>query len=98
MMYFSVPFQHPNIFLFGSNAINASSMDLHSCNVNTIWSLFSMTKDALALRLKELGKDYICGIVVFENGVWNYNGSTNYKYQKGKMSQDKNWLPFEALF
>jgi type III restriction enzyme len=53
---------------------------------------------ALALKLKELGKGYVGGITVFENGVWNYNNSMNYKYQKGKISQDKNWLPFETLF
>lgn len=53
---------------------------------------------ALALKLKELGKGYVGGIAVFENGVWNYNSSTNYKYQKGKISQDKNWQPMEKLF
>ncbi len=53
---------------------------------------------ALALKLKELGKGYVGGITVFENGVWNYNVSTNYKYQKGRISQDKNWQPFEKLF
>lgn len=53
---------------------------------------------ALALTLKKLGKNYVGGIAVFENGVWNYNGSEKYNYQKGKMSQDKNWLPMEKLF
>lgn len=53
---------------------------------------------ALALKLKELGPNYIGGIVVFENGVWNYNCSENYNYQKGKISQDKNWQLFETLF
>jgi len=53
---------------------------------------------ALALKLKELGKGYVGGIAIFENGVWNYNGSTNYKYQKGKIGQDKNWRPMEKLF
>ena len=53
---------------------------------------------SLALKLKELGKGYVGGIAVFENGVWNYNGSEKYHYQKGKMSQDKNWLPLEKLF
>ncbi len=52
---------------------------------------------ALALKIKELGRGYFGGIAVFENGVWNYNGSTNYSYQKGKTSQDKNWLPLERL-
>ena len=52
---------------------------------------------ALALRLKELGKSYISGIVVFENGVWNYNGSEKYNYKKGKISEDKNWQPVEEL-
>ncbi|MDO8676818.1 MAG: DEAD/DEAH box helicase family protein [Candidatus Azambacteria bacterium] len=53
---------------------------------------------ALALKLKALGKGYVGGIAVFENGVWNYNSAPNYSYQKGKMSQDKNWKPFENLF
>lgn len=52
---------------------------------------------ALALKLKELGKKFIGGIAVFGNGVWNYNNSDKYNYQKGKISQDKNWQPFEAL-
>ena len=52
---------------------------------------------ALALRLKELGKNYVSGIVVFENGVWNYNGSEKYQYKEGKISQDKNWQPVEKL-
>ena len=53
---------------------------------------------ALTLKLKELGKGYVGGIAVFENGVWYYNGSEKYKYQKGKISQDKNWQPMEKLF
>jgi type III restriction enzyme len=53
---------------------------------------------ALASRMKELGKGYVGGIAVFENGVWNYNGSEKYHYQKGKISQDKNWQPMEKLF
>jgi len=53
---------------------------------------------ALALRLKELGKGYVGGIAVFEDGIWNYNCSEKYNYQKGKISQDKNWQPMEKLF
>ena len=53
---------------------------------------------SLALKLKELGKGYVGGIAVFENGVWYYNGSEKYHYQKGKISQDKNWQPLENLF
>jgi len=53
---------------------------------------------ALALKLKKLGKGFVGGIAVFENGVWNYNNSEKYHYQKGKMSQDKNWLSMEKLF
>ena len=52
---------------------------------------------ALALKLKELGKGYVGGIAVFENGVWNYNGSEKYHYQKGKISQDKNWQSIETI-
>ncbi len=53
---------------------------------------------ALALKLKELGKGYVGGIAVLENGVWNYNGSKKYHYQKGKISRDKNWQSMEKLF
>jgi type III restriction enzyme len=53
---------------------------------------------ALALKLNQLGKGFVGGMAVFENGVWNYNCSANYRYQKGKMSQDKNWQPLEQLF
>ncbi len=53
---------------------------------------------SLVLKLKELDKNYIGGIVVFENGVWNYNSSKKYHYKKGKISQDKNWQPMEKLF
>jgi len=52
----------------------------------------------LALKIKELDKKYVGGIVAFENGVWHYNDSKNYSYKKGKMNQDKNWKPFEILF
>ena len=52
----------------------------------------------LALKLKELDKNFIGGIVVFENGVWHYNNSENYSYQKGKINENKNWEPFENLF
>jgi len=53
---------------------------------------------ALSLKLKELGKNYVGGIAVFENGVWYYNNSEKYHYQKGKINQDKNWQPMEKLF
>jgi len=52
----------------------------------------------LAFKLKELGKDYVGGIAVFDNGVWNYNNSEKYSYQKGKISRDINWQPIEKLF
>jgi type III restriction enzyme len=59
------------------------------------------TKDKakyLSIKLKDFGKNFLGGIAVFENGVWYYNDSENYLYQKGKISQDKNWKPFEDLF
>jgi type III restriction enzyme len=59
------------------------------------------TKDkalALSKKLKELGKKYVGGIVVFENGVWYYNYSENYSYIKGKVGENKNWKLFEELF
>jgi type III restriction enzyme len=54
--------------------------------------------EALAKKLKELGKSYVGGIAVFENGVWHYNRSEKYKYHKGKIEDDKNWKKFEDLF
>jgi type III restriction enzyme len=53
---------------------------------------------ALAKKLKELGKKFVGGIVVMENGVWHYNGSENYKYQKDNITQSKDWQPMEKLF
>ena len=48
--------------------------------------------------MKKLGKKFIGGIVVFDNGVCYYNDSENYLYQKGKINEDKNWKLFENLF
>lgn len=53
---------------------------------------------ALSYKLKELGKNYIGGILVPENGVWYYSNTENYRYNKGAISQDKNWQQFEKLF
>jgi type III restriction enzyme len=53
---------------------------------------------SLALKIEKLGKNFVGGIVVFENGVWYYNNSENYSYQKGKISENKDWKPFEILF
>ena len=51
---------------------------------------------ALSIKLKSLGKDYVGGIAIFENGVWYYNNFKNYNYSPGKLS--KNWKKFEDLF
>ena len=51
---------------------------------------------ALAEKIKELGKKYIGGIAIKENGVWYYNDSKNYKYVPGKL--DKNWNKLEEIF
>jgi len=51
---------------------------------------------ALAIKLKGLGKNYVGGIVVFENGVWNYNNSENYDYIPGRLNKD--WKKLEDLF
>ncbi len=53
---------------------------------------------ALTLKLKELGKKFVGGIVVFENGVWYYNSAEKYNFQKGKIAQDKNWNLLEEVF
>lgn len=57
------------------------------------------TKDkakALSIKLKELGKNYVGGIAVFENGVWYYNNSEEYDYAPGRLNKD--WKRFEELF
>ncbi|MBM3206731.1 MAG: hypothetical protein FJZ43_03875 [Candidatus Staskawiczbacteria bacterium] len=57
------------------------------------------TKDKakyLHLKLKELGKQYVGGIVVKENNVWHYNNSEEYDYYPGKLN--KNWKKFEDIF
>lgn len=51
---------------------------------------------ALAEKLKELGKNFVGGIVLKENGIWYYNDSKNYKYVPGDL--DKNWKKFADLF
>ncbi len=53
---------------------------------------------ALALKINELGKKYVGGIVVMENGVWYYNGLKKYSYKRGAIGRDKNWRPIEKLF
>jgi len=50
---------------------------------------------ALAEKLKELGKNFVGGIVLKESSVWHYNDSKDYKYIPGKL--DKNWKKFEDL-
>ncbi|MGD0645843.1 MAG: DEAD/DEAH box helicase family protein [Candidatus Bathyarchaeia archaeon] len=50
---------------------------------------------ALNQRLKALGKKFIGGIVIFENGIWYYNCSENYDYLKGSL--DKNWKNLENI-
>ena len=57
------------------------------------------TKDKakyLSLKIKELGKNFIGGIVVFENGIWYYNDSENYDYSPGRLNKD--WKKFEDIF
>ena len=51
---------------------------------------------ALAEKIKELGKKYIGGIAIKENGVWYFNDLKNYKYVPGKL--DKNWKKLEEIF
>ena len=50
---------------------------------------------ALVIKLKGLGKNYVGGIVVFENGVWYYNNSENYDYTCGRLNKD--WKKLEDL-
>ena len=60
------------------------------------------TKDkaaGLSKKLKQFGKKYVGGMVVFENGIWYYNDSPDYEYVKGKsINSDKRWKKFEDLF
>jgi type III restriction enzyme len=57
------------------------------------------TKDkakALCLRLKSLGRNFIGGIVVWENGIWYYNNSEDYDYSKSNLGED--WKKMEDIF
>jgi len=59
------------------------------------------TKDkasALHSKLKEFGKNFVGGIVVFENGVWYYNDSVKYEYIRGKVGDDKSWKLLDNVF
>jgi type III restriction enzyme len=51
--------------------------------------------NALNQRLKALGKNFIGGIVIFENGVWYCNDCADYDYKKGAL--DKNWKKLEDI-
>lgn len=51
--------------------------------------------ESLAKKLKELGKDYIGGIAIFENGTWYYNDNQDYQYTVGNLD---GWKKMEALF
>ena len=56
------------------------------------------TKDKakyLSLKIKELGENFIGGIVVFENGIWYYNDSEDYDYSPGRLNKD--WKKFEDM-
>jgi len=53
----------------------------------------------LQIRLKELGKNIIGGIVIEEAGVWYYNDSQNYSFKDNQSVNDgKEWKQFEGLF
>ena len=49
----------------------------------------------LALSLRELGTDYVGGIVRFANGVFSYCNSLDYNDQ---VESDNEWIPMEMLF
>ena len=60
------------------------------------------TKDkarALNKKLTSLGKKYIGGIVVFENGIWYFNDGEEYEYTPGQSANiSSDWKQFETLF
>ncbi len=49
----------------------------------------------LALSLRQLGTDYVGGIVRFANGVFSYCNSLDYNDQ---VESDNEWIPMEMLF
>ena len=53
---------------------------------------------ALSIKIKELGKKYVGGIVVMENKIWHCNNSENYLYSKGNLDKDKKWKLLDELF
>lgn len=57
------------------------------------------TKDKaeyLYFKIKNLGSNFIGGIVVKENNVWYYHEGKDYDYYPGKLNKD--WKKFEELF
>ncbi|MBI4645067.1 MAG: DEAD/DEAH box helicase family protein [Bacteroidia bacterium] len=55
--------------------------------------------EALAVKLKDLNQaenKFVGGIIIFENGIWYYNYSEKYEYQKGKLNND--WKKLAELF
>ena len=51
---------------------------------------------ALHNKLKALGKNYIGGITVLENGIWYFNSSEEYDYASNKLN--KNWKELSKIF
>jgi type III restriction enzyme len=57
------------------------------------------TKDKakyLQMKIKKLGKNFVGGIVVKENGVWYYHEGKDYDYYPGKLNKD--WKEFKEIF
>jgi len=50
----------------------------------------------LQIKIKNLGKGFIGGIVVKENNIWYYHEGNDYDYYPGKLNKD--WKKFEDLF
>ncbi len=50
---------------------------------------------ALAKKIKNLGKSFVGGITIYENGTWYYNNNEDYKYKIGNLVS---WEMLEDIF
>lgn len=51
--------------------------------------------EALALKIKRLGKGFIGGITIMENGIWYCNNNQTYEYIQGRLTAD--WIRLEEM-
>lgn len=58
------------------------------------------TKDkakSLNIKIKELGDQYIGGIIVKSSGIWYINSNIDYSYPEGNVENDSSWSKFNDV-